>query len=222
MTPFEVFARGVKADGTQANDEKVIGYACAGCLLFYSPSVYACGWDAALDAAKRAAESCCDQRCDLCGADIKRGRTRCQPCLVEADRVLRCAHEQKCFSEATKIQESEHDGPVWHGTYGPQDGFFADADDLRDWCEENERELPEYVFACSRVDLRVDAHDIVDAEIESHNHHEGALDECDIDGLQELLDDWCLEQQVVSYTRDESRVVVLDCAERKDSNDDDK
>lgn len=197
MTPIKVFTR------DDSGSETVIAYSCSNCSSIWPVKSFH------EEGAIHCASECCDHHCRDCGKSMAKesvGWLCCQDCRAKEE----ASKERRTFEKAEKIAEADHDGPVWWDTYGPQDGFFESTEDLREWCEQEDVDLPVWVHATERIELRLDAERIVDHEVEQHNHHEGAFDMCDIAGLQILLDEWAKKQGVVSYTEDSSRAVILD------------
>jgi predicted RNA-binding Zn-ribbon protein involved in translation (DUF1610 family) len=203
--PLEVFARGTTNDGKRADPEKVIGYACPECRLFFSTSIFrGCRPE---ESSKRAAAEHCNRRCQACDVKLPKERltyTHCPDCRVK----LAEQSEREAFDNAEKIHESAWGGPVYWDGHGPDDGHFTSVDAVREYCEDHGLDLPRYVNATEPHRLHLDADSILDSALEEH--HEGAYDQCDVDGLQKLLNGWCTAQKVTSYHEDPSRVVLLD------------
>jgi hypothetical protein len=208
--PLEVFARGTTNEGKVANPEKVIGHACPECRVFFSMAVFAgCSDDDALAETKRAAAEHCKSPCGGCGVTLqhKRGEiryTHCPDCRAE----LAQQRGLEAYDKAEKVHECEWSDPVFWDSHGPRDGHFYSVEDVREYCDDHGLELPKYVSATYPVALHIDADSVLECAVDEH--HEGAYDQCDVAGLQKLLDAWCEAQKVTSYNEDRSKVVLLD------------
>jgi hypothetical protein len=120
--------------------------------------------------------------------------------------------EQKWFEKSQKLRIEEYDGPVyWDGHAGDiGDGYFSDVDALLDYCEQEGMEVPEYVWACAKTDMRLDAESIVESAVE--DMYEDAYDSIPnkaMVSLQAYLDTWAKEVNIVSWHDDHSRAVLL-------------
>lgn len=193
-TPIEVVVKG---------SEKVIGYACPECHMFCSPSIYACKWEMALEAAHDHATRCCDRRCEDCGEKLEKKSyyTVCNNCRSKRD----AAKEAARFEKATKIPEAEYDGWVYDEA---TEEYYPSVDEYRELVEDSAQT---YLWATTaNVGFSLDAGAIVESELENSEHHPDAYDDVDdIEGLQTMLDAWCEKQTVTSYEVDYSRAVVL-------------
>ena len=198
--PIEVVVKG---------SEKCIGYACPVCHMFCSPLIYAAKWDVAMEAAFDHARTCCDKRCEDCGAqlDKKSYYIACPPCLSKRD----AAKEAARFEKATKIPEAEY-GENW--VYDPAgEEYYPSIDEWRDRFEDDGE--PAYLWATSTLEgFSLDAEDIVQSALESVDHHEDAIESVeDLRGLRQFLEAWCAKQTVRSYMVDYTRAVILAPAE---------
>lgn len=61
--------------------------------------------------------------------------------------------EKQLFGKAQKIQSKDWSGPVYSEGHGYEDGYFQDLDDFKTYCEEEEIDLPRYVWVAKREDL---------------------------------------------------------------------
>lgn len=76
---------------------------------------------------------------------------------------------------------------------GYNEGYFADIEDLIEYCEGEEIDIPEYVYSTTLVELSLNAYSILADACE--NLHEDAYDNlCDIEELQNFMNEWCKKQ----------------------------
>lgn len=79
--------------------------------------------------------------------------------------------------------------------YGYNEGYFSDIEDLEVYCEDNELEMPKYVWSTDIVEISMDAKSF--AETACEQSFEDAIDQIsdeEIEDLQEFLDEWCARQ----------------------------
>jgi hypothetical protein len=165
------------------------------------PKGYLCGVCKAVRFDRRSALYCCGTAvCDDCGTVTKdRIFTCCDPCRQRRD----AKSEADLFAKAKKVDWREYQGWVWlDGAGGCRNGYFDSVESLIEWIgdqlhDDPEFDLPDYAWACDEVKLSIDAGGVIESATEEH--HEDAFEECDREGLQKLLDEWCAEQGVVSY-----------------------
>lgn len=194
----------------KAFPDKTVAYACAECGALYSTVIFG-GGPEGLVAARHAAQTHCHHFC-ACGAPVAINRSTCDTCW--SARVKE--KQEKVFEAATKVTIEEYeDQPIyWEGPPGGAsmsgDGYFLNIEEFLDRCEEEEVEVPPYVWATKPVPLSMDADFLLESALDEH--HEGARDEFP-DGaeleLQKLLDDWCSKQKVKTWDTDYKRAVLL-------------
>jgi hypothetical protein len=206
--------------------DKAVAYACPTCHCV----IHAAQDDPDVDAAvrKHAAEHCV-QVCSACGCVLikKDGATknypgygmRCIACEKKHDQE----RDQKCFDAAQHLTEEEWEKDACSGVVylDGEDKYFPDGiDELREWWadfhynKDKPDELPdfpEYVWVCEEnIGVSLDAQQILESALEEH--HEDAIDNVDVDGLQARLDEWCQapENQVRSWEPNFKKLVLLD------------
>jgi hypothetical protein len=192
-----------------ANDH-VVGYACPACCAPCGPFTHqglvesSIVW--ALKESKRAAENHCDPKCNDCKMSLI-GVTPwvggvCDACY----RVRRQKETQAKYEAAEKIPEAEYQGYlVVEGC----DEYFETADDLAETCLDTDTEYPQWAWAVTTSEFRIDADDIIDQELEQHH------DEAEVRGparleLKTFLDAWCKRQGVTTLWPDYRRVIILE------------
>ena len=82
--------------------------------------------------------------------------------------------------------------------------YFYDLEDLFDVCEEEDLNIPEYVYGTQTDMIHINADYIVEEACEDlHEDAYESIDYTDIKKLQKMLDDWCKEQTcTVTYYPD--------------------
>ena len=110
------------------------------------------------DSQEGASRCCC---CDVCGKPIDKKRDyshRHRACQLERDK-----NRYKDRIEKAEKLES-WDGPVFNdvGGSGDERDYYANIDDMIEAIEDEEGELPEYVFVCDTVPLQLDFDRIID------------------------------------------------------------
>lgn len=190
--------------------DRVVAYACANCGALYSTVIFGGGPEGDT-AARHAALAHCHHFC-TCGSPVPVNRSTCDACW--GARVKE--KEEKVFELAAKVTLEEYeDQPIyWEGPPGGSsmsgDGYFLNIEEFLERCEEEEIDVPPYVWATKPVTLSMDASYLLESALDEH--HEGARDEFP-DGaereLQDLLDAWCAKQKVKSWDVDYKRSVLL-------------
>lgn len=92
------------------------------------------------------ADMCCKQyHCEVCGVETERYMLMCPSC-----------YEKAIFEKARKLtlDEYEREFPGHMLYWG--DSYYADIDELLDYCEGNDCDVPEYVFGTCKVYLEID------------------------------------------------------------------
>lgn len=195
----------------KSDPDKPVAFACAACGVMFSCLIFG-GHESGATTAKQAAEGHCGPKFCDCGKIIERRHwLKCDDCL-EAKEVEKDA---KAFEKAKKVSIEEYDGK--YAVFWPKgpgggmgDGFYTNLDELLEVYEDEQLDLPPYVWGAKPFDVRADARDILERVIEGH--HEDAWDELS-DGaeteLQKLLDAFFEKQNIRSWEVDYTTVVLL-------------
>lgn len=136
---------------------------------------------------------------------------RCKECRDKAEREK----ERKKFEKAEKLAlEQYSDDPVyWEGHEGGLgDGYFSSVDEVLDYCEQEGRAVPEYVWACASRDFTLDGDSIIERELEKQEMYDDAGDDIGDEArtrLQAYLDVWTKEVNLHSWSPDYKRAVLL-------------
>jgi hypothetical protein len=180
---------------------------------------YACGTCGIVARNEQEARNCHPRRCSLgCGAEIpeKHHGSVCDGCGArqstereERQEARRLEH----YAKAEKVPYADYDGAFmfwWDGDAGSGNGYFADVGELFEFCEDNNVDPPEWVWACSEQKLTFNAGDLIANAIENQEFYEDARE--DVGGekeLQDLLDAWAAKHSPTSYFAHEGRAVDI-------------
>ena len=190
--------------------DKTVAYACPDCGALYTGCVFG-GGEHGLIAARHAAQRHCHHYC-TCGRSVAVGRTTCSDCW---DLVLK-HKEEKVFEKAEKMTIDEYpgdqpvfwDGPPKGSSIG--DGYFLNVDDFLERCEEEEVEVPQYIWATTSVPLALSADFLIESAMNEHREdaREAIPSESELQ-LQHMLDTWCAAQKVKTWQPDYKRAILL-------------
>lgn len=194
--PYEVV---VKETG------KLIGYACRTChrLNVAFPGLDGVIAESAVPYAKQEANDCCNRKCIFCTVPIERGGwTSCADCRV----TRKLTEELAAFDKAQKIPESEYNDWFYHcGEY------HENADELEEYCLQNDLEWPEWVWACKKIEFKIDVDTILEHALQDHYEDaRSSIPQAAENKLQAMLDKWCAGQKIESWQEDNSRAVILE------------
>jgi len=157
---------------------------------------------------------CCNgvlKKCPSCGKAIGRFDRECK-CEGAEEARQKELYKKNCkkFEKAAKITEAE----AWEKYrclyIDNIDEYVFDTQGIEDRIEEYELDKSELrVYATEEYNLSLDATDVATNACEEL--HEDAFDNCDIEGLQKLLDEWCEKQDgTASFLPDYKIGVILD------------
>jgi hypothetical protein len=194
--------------------DKTSAWACPICGSLFTPF----GPEEALApeylAAARA-ERCCQPSPCACGQTLRhKGENQCSDCTDAEWKKEREEKDQEQFKKAVHLKIEEYDNPVyWEGHSGDYgDGYFSTAEAVLDHCEAEGLEVPLYVWSCSWHQLSLDGDQILEDALEQQDVHEGAGDGIGPTAremLQAFLNGWTEKENIVSWSVDYSRAVVL-------------
>lgn len=187
-------------DLVRAGTSEPIAAACGKCGLVHSPNIYVAAPEAAMAAARKAADECCAPRkCRDCEGETAYPEQRlCTDCR----RKRNDAREERRFAAATVIEWNEDAGEY---LFDPRnDRYYADEDEIE------EDDPPPYAYATRGEALCIDAEDVLEVALD--DHYEDARESIsreEVAELQSFLDGWCQRTGVVMWIPDFSRVVVF-------------
>lgn len=146
------------------------------------------------------ANACCI--CEICSTPRRMKNTGPHP----ACQVQQRSDKDRAEREAYYNQKRPSDRQVVHGYKGPvycslfpqhNEGFFASAEELRAWCAERGSKGPRRAYVCTVSAITFDVALLREEATEDLN--DTATDNicsADWDGLQKLVDQWTVEQQI--------------------------
>lgn len=161
---------------------EIVAYKCSKCGAAYQ--------------SRKHAEKCCMPKiCEDCGCEIPHNSY-----YVVCDS---CRSKREAVKEKERFNKAKHytfeDAPessyqcMYSEVYGTNEGYFFDLDELEEYCQENDIEIPEYVWGTKLTKISMDADSIIESACEEL--HEDAEDQIDDrEELQEILDKWCEKQ----------------------------
>lgn len=160
---------------------------------------YECGICHGKHLDKYVADQCCrSYNCRACGKELDKYHTICDLCS-----------EKENFEKAEKIPLSEYQGWVFWEGYKYNEGFAHNFNEIRDFCEEKQIPLPEYVWACDEVIFGLDADSILQNSYEEA--HEDAIDQLVmVDELEEFCDRFnaANKDNVTYYASDKKAIII--------------
>ena len=134
--------------------------------------------------------------CPYCGQPYKnQGYLHCD-CEEQkkADEEERIKKYNEKVSKAVQVDEKDIDTMLYceefDKYYDTVDDFFEDY--TLNYTDEEVYIRPERLWVCDVEKIFIDAGDVVGNACD--DLHEDAYEQCDVDGLQKLLDDWCKAQ----------------------------
>ena len=181
----------------KGRDEPPVAYACPKCGLVFSLRLQPKEEDRAR--LKGEAEQHCVKYC-ACNNLLDGWRISCSAC----QRKEQDAKEMVWFAKAEKVKHTDYGDPVyWEGHTGSMgDGYFANVDELIDYCESEDIPVPEFVWACTSTVFKLSAEALLEREFEKQDIYDGAMDavgEKERGLLQAFLDTWTARQNIVSW-----------------------
>jgi hypothetical protein len=135
------------------------------------------------------------QLCPMCHTPIRGMCTNPECRKIEEDKA-----ENRRFAKAIKSTydnvPNKQKEMLYSESYGYNEGYFSDIDELIEYCEENESEVPKYVWSTTKNTLSIDACNIVSQACEEL-HEDAYQNVTDEQELQDFLDKWCNKQSGV-------------------------
>lgn len=149
--------------------------------------------------------------CPYCGKpykDISHLHCDCEG-QKKADEKARAEKWEKLLSKAKEVQENEIDTMLYCVEVA---GYFDSISDFKDYWYDFISDIggrPQRLWVTKKEEISIDADSLI--EDVCSELHEDAKDNCDIDGLQKLLDSWCKEQTgATTYYPSYEKYVVID------------
>jgi hypothetical protein len=200
--PLELVVKG--------REDSNIGYACPKCGAVFLVHKHADVrlYEAYKKEQQRRAASHCVNACP-CGKPIEDSyRLRCRDCMAQ----MEVEKEKARFEKSAKLTIEQYDGPLYWEDHSASmgDGYFSGLDEVLDYCENEGVDVPEYVWACTRDDFKIDAQQVVEHALsDMYEEAFDSISEKAMQSLQGYLDAWCKETCIVGWSSDHSRAVLL-------------
>lgn len=158
--------------------------------------------------------------CQYCGKPLKYPYTRrcdCKEYILneKIERNKRYAEHEESLLTKSKVKTTLFEADkskvemMYSNVYPYNEGYFSDIEELEGWCEENEVEMPNYVWGTYKTKISIDGESIVESACD--DLHEGAFSNVtNLDVLQEFLNEWCDKQTGTdTYYVDYDYVILL-------------
>lgn len=138
--------------------------------------------------------------CPICGEPYKKFKCENEDCIkqqnyIKLNKEIEC--ELTRFKEAKKINikdiYKENIEMFYHDSYHYNDGYFNDIDEFKEYCEENELDIPKYIWATYTKCLDLDSEYILEQACEDL-FEDAYYHIIDMDELIEFLDKWSKKQ----------------------------
>lgn len=178
---------------TGGSDAPIELYACGKCGRLHSPSLYFSGEVAALSAALRAAERCCEPiKCD-CGQLCEKGRTACRACILAREAAREKAQREAAVRYT--VDTAPGNTPVV-----VNDDYYDNVHDLCDVLQSRdptETAFPLYAWLCETETPQINVDRVLENFEESLELAEDTPMARVVTGLPELieaLDTWNKKQ----------------------------
>ena len=142
--------------------------------------------------------------CEYCGTLNKTSYCNCEEARNERDGKI----DQLNYERAEKLTPEQYDGWIYREGYGYEEGYFKDVETLEEYCEENNIELPAWVYCCELIDCKLN----IDLAIEDmlEDSFEDARNRLkDENELYDFIEKWNAKQNIANIYPDRTRVVVF-------------
>lgn len=175
---------------------------------------YKCGKCGLVYHVKEWAERCCKpKKCERCGAEIpyKSFWTLCDKCRVKKEKEQELERFSKAQHYSIKECPPERCEMMYSDSFGENEGYFSDIDELEEYCYDNDIEMPDYVWPTFSEQISIDADSLIENECENlHEDAESWIGEKDIKELQTFVDDWCKKQTGTrTFYVDHSAAIII-------------
>lgn len=130
--------------------------------------------------------------CSICHQPV-RGMCMNKECRDIRDKEAEQKHFDKAIKSEYKDVPAEDKEMLYSESYGYNEGYFSDIDELMEYCEDNDIEVPKYVWSTTKIGLSIDAGNIIESACEEL-HEDAYQNITNEKELQEFLDAWCAKQ----------------------------
>ena len=148
------------------------------------------------------ADNCCKPKiCEDCGKELPRNSyyTVCDSCKTKRWAEESDQKEKERYEKATKCEYQDCPGDqkimMYSESYGYDEGYFSDIDELIEYCESEDIRVPGYCWSTEQINMSIDADSIIENVCEElFEDAESYIDNSDRKELQEFLNKWCAKQ----------------------------
>jgi len=140
---------------------------------------------------EKIAQDCCSPKfCQSCGKQLEyKYMLKCVSCI-----------EKQRFEKAEKLSE-------WNGKVYDNDEYYDSVEEFIETCEDNENEIPEYVYV---VEPRKWKGLTIDLDSQLEDEYEEAIENIvEITELEEFLKKWNEKQNIISFVPNFKKVVMI-------------
>ena len=165
---------------------------------------YKCSKCGAAYITKQSANECCEPKfCEDCGIEIPINKYYaskvCDSCKTKRWAEEFDQKEKKRYVKAIKCKyqecPDEHKIMMYSESYGYDEGYFYDIDELIEYCESEDIRVPDYCWSTEQINMSIDADSIIENACEElFEDAESHIDNSDRKELQEFLNKWCAKQ----------------------------
>lgn len=132
--------------------------------------------------------------CQFCGKKLHYSKCDCKEFRILDEKETRQKYLENQDKRIEKAIEIDVATEIYDYLYDDNaDKYYAE---IEEFVEDNIdipfEDLPKVLWKCDSTEISLDAGRIV--ELACEDLHEDAYDNCNIDELQKLLDDWCKKQ----------------------------
>jgi hypothetical protein len=183
------------------NVEEIKAYKCTVCGCAYKD--------------KQFAEKCCEPKhCLECGKELSKNYmyTLCEKCREKKDKERETARFENAKHVTLDDADKSKTQMLFNELYKCNNGYFDEIEELIDYCEYYNLEIPKYCYGTKSYMISINAEDIVESACEEL--HEDAIDDIcreDMNELQEFLDKWCEKQTgTTTYMVDYDYAILIE------------
>lgn len=112
------------------------------------------------------------------------------------------------YEKAEKLSPVQYDGWVYFEGLGHNEGYFEGVDELIEYCEDEEIDMPDWVYCCKGERHLLDIDSAIESMVEEayEDAREHLKDEKE---LYDFVEKWNAKQNIISYYPDYKRIVML-------------
>ena len=148
------------------------------------------------------ADRCCKPKiCEDCSKEISRKTyyTVCDYCLEKREQKRELDRYEKAVKCSYTDCPEDKRIMIYSGSYGYNEGYFTDIDELIDYCESEDIPVPDYCWSTTQIDMSMDADSLIESACEElYEDAEDHISDEDRKELQAFLDKWCEKQSCIS------------------------